>query len=77
MIEIRIGMSENPKELAAELEETTEEFIKKITAAIKSGTGVFWVTDSRGKKTGVASAKIAYIEIEPEGDRRPVGFGGR
>lgn len=77
MIEIRIGLSENPKELAAELDETTEEFMKRVTAAINKGAGIFWVTDSRGKQTGIASGKIAYIEIEPEGDRRPVGFGGR
>jgi Protein of unknown function (DUF3107) len=36
---------------------------------------VLWLTDKRSRSIGVASSKIAYVELgTPEGDRK-IGFG--
>ena len=76
MIAIRIGLAENQKELLAEIEEEEDEFIKKVTGAVNKGSGILWITDSKGKRTGIASSKIAYVEVEA-GEPRAVGFGAR
>lgn len=77
MIEIRIGLAENPKELNFEIDESTDDFIKKVTAAVNKASGILWITDTKGRRTGIASSKLAYIEVEPEGEPRGVGFGAR
>jgi hypothetical protein len=76
MIEIRIGLAETQKELLAEVEERADEFIKKVTGAVNKGSGILWITDTKGRRTGVASSKIAYVEVD-ESEPRPVGFGAR
>ena len=77
MIEIRIGLAENAKELSVEIDESAEDFIKQVTGAVNKATGILWITDTKGRRTGIASSKIAYIEVEPEGEPRSVGFGAR
>ena len=48
----------------------------RIEAALSGATDVLWLVDKRGRRVGVPSAKIAYIEVgTPDGDRR-IGFGG-
>ena len=74
MIEVRIGIVESPKELILELEEDTTELVDKVNAAIATGSGMVWLTDSKGKKVAVQANRIAYLEIEPE-RARTVGFG--
>jgi hypothetical protein len=76
MISIRIGLAENQKELLADIDEGADEFIKKITGAVNKGSGIVWITDTKGKRTGVASSKIAYVEVEA-GEPKAVGFGAR
>jgi len=74
VIEVRIGIIESPKELILELEEDTTELVDKVNAAIGTGSGMVWLTDSKGKKVAVQASRIAYLEIEPERSRT-VGFG--
>ena len=41
----------------------------------KTGDGVLWLTDRKGRRVGVPVVKVAYVEVgAPAGDRR-VGFG--
>ena len=70
---VRIGMSMAPRELDIELEDA-DGFAADVERAIESGSGIVWVTDTQGKRHGLAAAKIAYVEIEGEKDRRGVGF---
>lgn len=77
MTEIRIGLTDNPKELAVEVNEDPEKIAKRLTEAVEKEGGMLWLTDTRGKRVGVPAGKIAYIELEPEGAQRPVGFGAR
>jgi hypothetical protein len=35
---------------------------------------MLWLTDRKGRQVGVATAKVAWIELGAEGEGRRVGF---
>jgi hypothetical protein len=73
-VEVRIGVTQTPKEIDVELADSNrDQVMKDIEAAMADDAGVLWLTDRRGRTVGVPAAKIAYIEIAPTEDRR-VGF---
>jgi hypothetical protein len=76
-VDVRIGVVQSPKEIEVELPEGTD--ADKISAQVEkvmaSETGVLWLTDRRGRKVGVPSARIAYVEFNTTSDERRVGFG--
>jgi len=75
-LDVRIGVTYTPKEIEVELSDDTdrEQLISTIEEAISNEGKVLWLTDRRGRRVGVPSSKLAYIEIGAgEGDRR-VGF---
>ena len=73
-MEVRIGVTQTPKEIDVELADSNrDQVMKDIEAAMADDAGVLWLTDRRGRTVGVPAAKIAYIEIAPTEDRR-VGF---
>ncbi|MGH2811578.1 MAG: DUF3107 domain-containing protein [Actinomycetota bacterium] len=74
MTEVRLGILDNPKELSIDVSEDPQAFAAKVESAISKGSGMLWVSDISGKLVGVPAAKIAYVEIDPEIARRPVGF---
>ena len=43
--------------------------------SVGSDSGVLWLTDRKGRKVGVPSSRIAYIELNTTSDERRVGFG--
>ena len=73
MIEVRIGVQRAPKELVLEIDEKPDEVIEKVNEAIAATDGLLWLTDSRGKQIGIPADQIAYVEVEPEGQKK-VGF---
>lgn len=76
-VDIRIGVTQAPRELTVELDDdAAEEATGAIEAALAGATDVLWLTDRRGRRLAVPAAKIAYVELgSPAGDRR-IGFGG-
>jgi len=74
-MEVRIGVVHTPKELTLELEASLDEVKKSIEKALSDDDGVLWLTDSRGRIVGVPSERVAYVEIESDGETRRVGFG--
>jgi hypothetical protein len=74
-MEVRIGVVHTPKELALELDAPLDEVKKSIEKALSDDDGVLWLTDSRGRMVGVPAARVAYVEIESDGETRRVGFG--
>ena len=76
-VDVRIGVTQAPRELSIEVDDATRDDVKAaVEAALAGATDVLWVTDKRGRDTGVPAAKIAYVEIgSADGDRR-IGFGG-
>lgn len=76
MIDVRIGVAQNPKELSLESDEDVEKVVDKVNAALAGETDLLWLTDSRGKRVGIPKGKIAYVEVESRGGgSRTVGFG--
>jgi hypothetical protein len=46
-----------------------------IEDALKGGAPVIWLTDKKGRRVGVPSDKVAYIEVAEEDAAKRVGFG--
>ena len=74
-MEIRIGVVHTPKELNVELDGTADEIIGTIDKALANGTAILWVTDTKGRRIGVPTDRIAYVEIDEDGANKRVGFG--
>ena len=55
--------------------EDNDGIVGRIEAALGEPDGILWLTDKRGRKVAVPTAKIAYIELGSGNDDRRVGFG--
>jgi hypothetical protein len=77
-VDVRIGVTQAPREITIELAEDVDrdDLKARIEAALAGTSDVLWIADKRGKDVAVPSAKIAYIELgSADGDRK-IGFGG-
>ena len=76
-MDVRIGVTQTPKEIEVELPEGTQvdSIADHIDKALSSETGVLWLTDRRGRRVGIPAAKVAYVELDTTSDDRRVGFG--
>jgi Protein of unknown function (DUF3107) len=76
-VDVRIGITHTPKELEVEMPDDADrdEVVAGIEKLLKTGDGVLWLTDRKGRRVGIPVVKVAYVEVgAPSGDRR-VGFG--
>jgi len=76
-VDVRIGITHTPKELEVELPEDADrdKVVADIEKLLKTGDGVLWLTDRKGRRVGIPVVKVAYVEVgAPSSDRR-VGFG--
>jgi hypothetical protein len=76
-VDVRIGIIQTPKELEVELKDDADrdKVVADMEKLLKTGDGVLWLTDRKGRKVGVPVAKVAYIEIGAPTAERRVGFG--
>ena len=76
-MDVRIGVTQSPKEIEVELPEGTDAdaLTTQIEQSLAAEKGVLWLTDRRGRRVGVPSDRIAYVEVNAAGDDRRVGFG--
>ncbi len=76
-MEVRIGVTYSSKELSVDTGDTAAlDAVKADVEAVLTGSSaVLWLTDKRGRVVGVAAEKLAYVELDPTGDDRRVGFG--
>jgi hypothetical protein len=75
-VEIRIGVTYSPKEIEIDLADDTsgDALVEQISASVGEEGSMLWLTDRKGRRVGVPTAKLAYVEIgAPRSDRR-VGF---
>ncbi|MGD9618393.1 MAG: DUF3107 domain-containing protein [Mycolicibacterium sp.] len=73
-MEVKIGVTDSPRELVLNSAQTPAEVEKLVTDALGAGAGVLSLTDEKGRRFLVQSAKVAYVEIGAA-DARRVGFG--
>ncbi|MEQ6903637.1 DUF3107 domain-containing protein [Nocardioides sp. YIM 152588] len=62
-VEVKIGVRNVARELVVDTDETSEAVSAALTEALGSETGVFSLTDAKGKVTLVPVANLAYVEI--------------
>ena len=75
-MEIRIAVTYSPKEIEIDLADDVsgDELVAQISASVGEEGAMLWLTDKKGRRVGIPTAKLAYVEIgAPRGDRR-VGF---
>ncbi|MET0758347.1 MAG: DUF3107 domain-containing protein [Mycobacterium sp.] len=73
-MEVKIGVTDSPRELIFNSAQTPSEVEKLVTDALSTDSGVLSLTDEKGRRFLVQTAKIAYVEIGAA-DMRRVGFG--
>lgn len=73
-MEIKIGVQDTPREVALDSDDTPENVIKAVEAALETG-GNLTLVDDRGRTVIVPGSKIAYVEVGAASKGR-VGFGG-
>ncbi|MDQ6927996.1 MAG: DUF3107 domain-containing protein [Actinomycetota bacterium] len=74
-MQVRIGIVQSPKEIDIDLDDNDDgtALVEHITE-VMAGPGMLWLTDKRGRRIGVSTEKVAYVEVGADtGDRR-VGF---
>jgi hypothetical protein len=75
LMEVKLGVTDNPKELEIDIDQSAEELTKTVEEALATETRVvLWLTDSRGRRVGIPTDKLAYIEIGEENPEKRVGF---
>jgi hypothetical protein len=74
-MELRIGVVHTAKELSVDIDGSVDDLVAEIDAALGGGKPVVWLTDTKGRRVGVATDKLAYLEIDDSGNARHVGFG--
>ena len=75
-MEIRIGVTYSPKEIEIDLADDVsgDDLVTQISASVGEEGAMLWLTDKKGRRVGVPTAKLSYVEIgAPRSDRR-VGF---
>lgn len=76
-VDVRIGVTQAPRELNIEVDDDDRDDLKaQVEAALSGAADVLWITDKRGRDVGVPSAKIAYVEVGSADGSRRIGFGG-
>jgi hypothetical protein len=77
-VDVRIGVTQVSREINIEMADTADRDALKAQAeaALSGAVDVLWLTDRKGREIGVASAKIAYVEIGTSESERRIGFGG-
>ena len=77
-MEIRIGVTQALREIVVDVDGGDKERAKikaSVEAALSGATDTLWLIDKKGREVGVASAKVAYVEIGSADSDRKIGFG--
>lgn len=75
-MEVRIGVVHTARELVVEVDDEPDAVAEAVEAAL-GGRPLLWLTDSKGRRVGVPTDKIAYVEVAADALDRQVGFGIR
>ena len=73
-MEVKIGVTDSPRELVLQSAQTPGDVEELVVAALGKDSGVLALTDEKGRRFLVLNTRIAYVEIGAS-DSRHVGFG--
>ena len=71
-MDVKIGIADSGRELTVSVTGTPDEVQQQVSDALQ-GDSNLTLTDEKGRRVIVPTAKIAYVEIGPADGRR-VGF---
>jgi hypothetical protein len=76
-VDVRIGVTFSAKELDLELPDGSDpDKVRAEVEAAITGGAVLWLVDRRGRRVGVPSDKVAYVELGGPDASHRIGFGG-
>jgi hypothetical protein len=73
-MEVKLGVTYSPKELVVETDQSPDDVTKLVEEAVGGKTRVLWLSDTRGRRVGVPTEKLAYVEVGEEHPDKRVGF---
>ena len=75
-MEIRIGVTYSPKEIEIEMDDDDagDALVEQISASVGEEGSMLWLTDKKGRRVGIPTAKLSYVEIGAPQSQRRVGF---
>src|SRR5918992_1044323 len=73
-MEVKLGVTYSPKELVVETDQSPDDVTKLVEEAVAGKSRVLWLSDTRGRRVGVPTEKLAYIELGEEHPDKRVGF---
>ena len=75
-MEIRIGVTYSPKEIEIDLSDEVagDDLVEEITASVGQDNAMLWLTDKKGRRVGIPTGKLAYVEIGAPRSSQRVGF---
>jgi Protein of unknown function (DUF3107) len=73
-MEVKLGVTYSPKELVVEVEQSADEVAGLVEAAMTGKAKVLWLTDAKGRRVGVPTERLAYVEVAEEHPDKRVGF---
>jgi hypothetical protein len=73
-MEVKLGVTYTPKELVVETERTADEIAGLVDEAMAGKAKVLWLVDAKGRRIGVPTEKLAYIEVGEDNPDKHVGF---
>jgi hypothetical protein len=62
-VEVKIGVQNANRELVVDSSQSADDVAEAVSAALSDQEGVLTLTDTRGRKVLVPTAKLAYVEI--------------
>jgi Protein of unknown function (DUF3107) len=68
-VEVKIGVTDSPREIVFISAETPDALEKQVTAALSKGADVVTLTDEKGRRFLIQGSRIAYVELGPASAR--------
>ena len=62
-MEVKIGVQQAPRELSVEVDDDAAAVEKAIRDAMADDAGLLALTDNKGRKILVPTARLAYVEL--------------
>jgi hypothetical protein len=73
-MEVKLGVTYSPKELVVEVDQSPDDVAGLVEDAVSGKSKVLWLSDTKGRRVGVPTEKLAYIEVGEEHPDKRVGF---
>ena len=62
-MEVKIGVQQAPRELTVEVDDEADQVEQAIREALGDESGLLSLTDNKGRRILVPTARLAYVEL--------------